>query len=527
MSKKLSKFGKLGKIGTAISTMLLTSMLHCNATTFQQKADVKLTTPNAKYLSVGKTTKSYKQASSQYKSQKSFDTLFNILNSDLNKMTDYTILEADVQKKLAEMYAQMNANSLDLACAFKAFEYNTFIDSGLSLEEAIEISENRGDGTDDKVDAFVGRGSLQHFMHLMLDTQTLNRLNAEEAEIQTIDEIDGKNEFFKLNKNGNRNIIEDSSAVLNSMEKYILAYAEYEYAISNENKDNINVIKQNLSSIKELIVKRDFNTEDKDTLTKIINETADLLPENMFGTTEMRRGLLAEIVKQHVMNNMLEKLIGLNYDVNINPELLAEQMKKTNGYNFTPSLTANISNTDSGFGIGITTTKPFKDDWDMIYGLKLNTNFNSQGSTQQALGSVDFAKNLKKNQFSIGLTAGGQLDSQGASLAVGMQTGYCWKINDKFSVDFGINLLSNIQRSIMNIGTTIGLTYRTNSGMLIKFGANLGYNLGLSNELGKGTGTTIVPPIYGEDQVQKPGDTTNAGNIQDLPENKIDDISKY
>ena len=145
MSKKLSKFGKLGKIGTAISTMLLTSMLHCNATTFQQKADVKLTTPNAKYLSVGKTTKSYKQASSQYKSQKSFDTLFNILNSDLNKMTDYTILEADVQKKLAEMYAQMNANSLDLACAFKAFEYNTFIDSGLSLEEAIEISETVSD----------------------------------------------------------------------------------------------------------------------------------------------------------------------------------------------------------------------------------------------------------------------------------------------------------------------------------------------------------------------------------------------
>lgn len=549
MEKNKLKINRFGKISTVIPAILAAGMVNCAAATFR-------TSPNSKSTSLGNKTLVYEKASSNYTEEKTLNTMNEILNSDLNQMKSYDRLEANVQNEVAGYLSDMNANSLELARLYKSMEDNTITNSGLSTDQINKIAANGGVDTPDDVNVKVVRSAMQHNMHMVLDTQSLIRFGADEAEITIMDEGDGNNgysEYLRFNTKDKRDMRKESTAVLNAAEIDILNYTQYEYTVNGQNGKKIsNQISGNMNKIKSLVSKTNFNQNDYKNLLNLINETADLLPEAMFGTRAMRRGLVIEFASSYAMNQMLTILANLGYDIdNIKPGVFVEQKQKQ-AKEPTISLSPSISATNkhAGLGINLSATNQLSKNWNITYGGETNFVKNYDGSEAglQILNNVDFERSLKHGHISIGSKGGMQFDTKkGFSTPFGIQGGYTWNINNNFSLDFGINSLLNIQRSLVDIGASIGASYRTKS-LVIRFAINLGYTASWEK-----SNPTIIDPtpidptpidptpidptpitpddskdpadkIYGSDEVIKPNpdDVIDKGNIQDLPEKPVD-----
>lgn len=527
MEKKLSR---LGKIGTLIPAIMMAGMMNCAAATFNK-------TPNSKSTSLGSQALVWQNDANKYNEKKAINTMTKVINSDLNQMKAYDRLEAKVQNEVVGYLAEMNANTLGLARLYKAAEDNTVANSGLTPNEINQIAHKKGVGTSDQVNVQVGRCEMQHFLHMVLDTQTLIRFRADEAEIAVMDEGDGHNEYLRFHTKGERDLRKESNAVLTAAKNDILAYTQYEYTVKGQKngKEIIKKTETNLRNIETIVSKKDFNQNDYQTLLNLINETADLLPSTMFGTQAMRRGLVIEFASTYAMNHLLTNLTNLGYDIN-NYKAGAyakganKNTNKTNNlFEWNVAAIANATNKHAGVNLGIGATTQLANNWDLTIGAETNPSkgYNGANDSFQLLATGEFGKTTKNdNHFGLGAKAGFQFDKQGVSTPFGVNADYSWKINENFSLDFGVNSLANIQRSLLDIGTTIGATYRTKS-WIIKFGVGVGYTydwnkINGSENVPTNTPTTNTPkqptyPGYGDDEVDRPGDTTDEGDIHNLP----------
>ncbi len=550
MEKNKLKFNKLGKVGTIIPALLMAGMLNCTAATFHN-------TPNSKYTSLGNKTLVYEKTAHKYTEKKAMNTLEGVLRSDLNQMAGYDRLEAKVQEEVAGHLNDMNANSLELARMYKALENQTFLNANLTAEEMDNITADKGLKTSNQDNVKVARSSVQHFMHMVLDTQVLVRFGAEEAEITSMDEQDGRNEYFKLNVNGKRDICQESKAVLDYAKNDIQAYCEYEYAVNGQDgKKFAKAIANNLSKIETLVAKKKFNKKnDYYELSNLIVITADMLPEKMFGTQAMRRGLMIEFASQYSMNNMLTKLQKLGY--NVQPEELAKRKPAERNFTVNPTTTSTFSNNHIGIGTSVSFTNKLKNDWSISYGNEFvpNMGFAGRPNSMQLFSTLDMGKKLKnQNEFSVGVKAGAELDSRGWSVPFGVRGAYTWNINKNFGVDFGLNGTANIQRALLDVGASVGASIRTKN-MVIKFSVGFGYSFDLSQDKQAPLppvptpedpeeptvdpeDPTIEPenpepPVYGEDEIQKPSiDENGKEKVEDTTDEPVispveDDLSKY
>ncbi len=523
MENKL-KINKLGKIGTLIPAVLAAGMLNCAAATFHN------TPNNSKSTSSTNQTLVYQKAAEKYSEKKTVKTMTDLINSDLNKMKGYDKLEAKVQSEVAGYIADMNANSLELAHLYKALEDNTVANSGLTPQEMDKIAINKGVGTSDQVNMQVVGSAAQHFGHIAVGGKTVPLFGANDAVIK--DEGDGKNEYLQLIANGKYDSCEAATAILNAFKTDILNYTQYGYAVNGQDgKKMADQIAKNLDKINSLVSQSNFNQTHYQALLNTINQTADILHGASFwGTLAMCRGLVVEYASQYSLNHLTNHLKGLGYDINnLNFDSLAKK-----DITLTPSATFNATNKHAGIGLGFTATKPLGQNWDISYGgeIDFNKGYNGGANSIQLFGTAAGGKTLNNgDHVSVGTKAGLQFDAKGVSVPFGFDAGYTRKINEKFSLYGAVGAVANINRALADIGATIGATYRTKSGVMLKFGVGLGYTFDWNKETSTTTTPTPNPtpnqptvPTYGEDEVIKPApDTTvDLGNIHDLPEKPVD-----
>ncbi|MCQ2381813.1 MAG: porin family protein [Clostridia bacterium] len=527
MEKNKLKTNKLGKVGKLIPALLAAGFLNCATLSANANKTIKASMPHIESTSLSNKKTSHKKAFNEYSSNRAKQTLKNITSSNLYNLSEYNRLEADVQNEVVSILTNMNANTLELSRLYKFMEDDTISNSGLTLDEINDIVVHKGSQTPDQVNVVVVRNQIQHFMHMFLDTQTLIRFRADEAEIMNLDEIDSENEYLRFNTKGERNLYQETKSVLVEAEKDILEGVRYENQFKGKNGEKIaKKVKANLEKIRTFLNKKDLSEKDNVALEKLINETADLLPTTVFGTQEMRRGLITEITCDEALNQMLINLEKLNYNLNT---FKSENYKKINDFSFNATTTGIATNKNIGVNLGLGATKLLKNNWDLTIGTEINSviGYNQEAPLlTQVLLASNIAKTTqnKKNTFNVGLKGGLQFDKLGVSTPFGGNVGYTWNINDKFSLDFGVNSIANIQRSNLNVGGTIGATYRTKN-LIIKFGIGVGY----IHEWNKNSTIPDKPiiddePIYGEDEVIKinDDDTTDEGSILDKEKKPID-----
>ena len=525
MEKKL-KFNKLGKIGITIPAIFLAGMFHCKAATFDKSVYNSNT-------SLSKTTVSYEKIVSNYSEKKALNTMEDILGNKLNTVTNKNeYSDNEIQEELTEIVIDMNANTLSLACGYNSLESNTIKNSGLTQEQYNNIATNHGANTTNEQNLVVARSAIQHYMHIILDTQATIRLQADEAEIAILDERDGKNQYFKLTSKDKRDVRNESFALLNTAEKDIIAYCEYEYAVHGQDGANIaKQIKNNLTKIKDITTKAKVSENDYILLTNLVTKTADLLPEKMFGTQAMRRGVILEFASQYAMNRMLSRLQILGYDVSIQPEALVKNTTKMKN-KVDLSVNTNTTNkyTGIGFGLDVNTKLPHIDNANLTIGGEINTNigYKKEYDSTQALTKVGLSKKLNNNNDAyVGLKGGLQFDNNDISIPLGFYGGYKWNINDNFALDFCVNTLGNAQRMLFDIGTAVGATFKTKN-VNIKLSIGFGYTFDLNPILSKTNQTdTSGPGIYGEDEIEKTPQSNDNNPDNKTPEEDPIDLEKY
>ena len=564
MDKKLSQFKK-----AIVIPALLAAGLNCFAATSRNTSHIKST-------SVGNKTVAYEKAAPKYTYQNAEKTLNDILNSDLNKMTSYDRLEAKVQNEVAGYLADQNANSLELAKLYKALEdhtvsytmkkYNLTRDqiNQIAAEGGVNdalynkiAAQFNGHITKDEINLDVVCSAIQHYIQMILDTNSMIRFRADEAEIAILDEGDRHNEYrdvivnhLRLNNKGKRGLREEATAVLNAAEAEIVEYTKYENTVNGKDGNKMaKHITDNLNKIKSLVTKSNLTQKDRDSLKTLVRDTAVSMSEKMYGTLDMRYGLVLELASVYAMNNTLTVMANLGYDIdNIQPGVFVEQGKQqttqTRNATINPEFNTHFTNEHAGIGLGLTGTNPLGKNWDITYGGEFNADkgYDTVDDSLQFLSKVEAGKTFNNdNRLSFGAKAGLQVDAKGLSTPFGVQAGYNWNINNNLSLDFGINSLLNIQRSLADIGASVGATYR---------GKNwtIGFHLGLAYtatwnkdrqvdplpDLPPIVGDPISddqtqePPIYGEDEVIKPNpdETVNRGD-DNLPEKDPGDLSWY
>ena len=519
MNKKLSKFVK------TISAMALVSMLHCNvnATTFEKKADVKFKTPTAKVTSGGYKTLNYKKAADQYKADTTL--LKEILNFDYSKLT-----RNETEEAMAKFAGKIGAFNLELTRALKALEYNNWQDAGIDVESAQKIFEERGVNTDLKTNNSLQRGYSAHALHILFDSINMINYGADQSEIRSYDEIDSKNEFFEIKKDGKRNLLEDSTNFTNKIKQHILTNCEYESILVNN--------PALLTKINNLFVKLDAAITECKTasIDQLINQGTELLPASM-GTEEMRQGIMTAYANQRGFN----KLINKTKISEINPELITKTKSEDNKFVFNPIISVNTNNLETGFGVGLDVNKQFNDDWGISFGGMYNVGFgtgeNKGNTSHEIMANANAERNINKNHaVSAGLNAGLRFDDKGVSTPFGVQGDWTLKINEEFEVNFGVAVGGNAQNKNMNVSGSIGATYKTKNknknkkkeesafSVVVKGGKII--DLGKENVIKTPGNTQGNAPIYGGDQVQQPGETIDKGDITEGGEKPIN-ISDY
>lgn len=517
MNKKLSKFVK------TISAMALVSMLHCNvnATTFEEKADVKFKTPTAKVTSGGYKTLNYKKAADQYKADTTL--LKEILNFDYSKLT-----RNETEEAMAKFAGKIGAFNLELTRALKALEYNNWQDAGIDVESAKKIFKEQGLNTDLKTNKSLQRGYSAHALHILFDSINMINYGADQSEIRSYDEIDSKNEFFEIKKDGKRNLLEDSTNFTNKIKQHILTNCEYESILVNN--------PALLTKIDNLFVKLDAAiTEGKTaSIDQLIHQGTDLLPASM-GTEEMRQGIMTAYANQRGFN----KLINNTKISEINPELITKTKSEGNKFTFNPIMAVNINNLETGFGAGLDVNKQFNDDWGMSFGGMYNVGFgtgeNKGNTSHEIMANANIERNInKKHAVSAGLNAGLRFDDKGVSTPFGVQGGYELKINDKLAVNFDVTVGGNVQNQNMNLSGILGVTYKTENknkkekdsafSFIVKGGKII--DLGKENVIKTPDNTQGNAPIYGGDQVQQPGQSGDETHKDDSTSDSLD-IGQY
>lgn len=529
----------LSNFGKKVPALIFAGMVTCAAAQAESPSQSDFN----KALSIGNKTVTYLDAADKYSAKASENTMKAIIDSDLNNVKTYNYdQEAEVKNEVAGHLADQNANTLKLAKLYKAMEESTVLESGLTDEKITEIAKNLGKGTPDSVNVYVYRSGIQHFLHLILDTETLIRFRADKAEIQSIDEYDGKNEFankiqIKINSDGKLDIREAMKDLLSASENYIIEYAKYEHNVNHKDGAKIaKQIKKNFDSIKDLVAKGNLTPAQYQRLKNLIVETADLLPEAMFGTQSMRRGLIIEFASSYAMNHTFNILAACGHDINNITPVHAKKDVNVDVKGITTS-------TDKHFTLGTNVSADIQlnKDWDLKVGGELDWNKSydndfAPDSTQlfatAEIGRT-FATENNKHRVAAELKTGMQFDAMSISAPFGGSVIYSWTPNqktNKWSIDAKFSGMFNVQTALADIGAAFGATYHGrnwNIGFFVGFGKTINMNQGKSTPAPIPTPVIEQPDPHtdGEDEITIPEEdpTTDptkptSGPMDELPE---------
>lgn len=463
LQKGASKIGgKLAKlIPPAILTAAMLNFASCASTTgIQNRQEIKESTPI------------YRNAVAQFESNtKGLETIYN---SKLYNKQKYDTLEVEVRNELAQILAAMNKETLKLSTAYKVMEDQSLVNSNLSEAEITAIAKARGANTADEINLAVAKGEIQHYLHLMLDTLTMIRLGANEAEIAVLDENDSHNEYLRFNTKGERDLRKESDAVLDSTQKDILAYTDYGYNVTNKDgRAAANAVENSLNKIKSLATSGNQTRSTYREIIDLIDQTAALLPSSLFGNLAMRKALIIEFVKQYLTNAMLTNLEKIGYDINNLKagEIISARKNTLNGVQVRGNYLDNDRNVAAlTVGADGKTTWANKPNFDLKYGGELGFDLGDNFSFQ-VLGKVEpgFTTAKKNHHLSFPVKAGINVDNNAqVSTPFGLGAIYSIPIG-KFSLDFGVSSLANLQKSNVRLGGMIAATYDTGK-VKIQFG---------------------------------------------------------
>lgn len=515
MNKNESKLGniKLGKIGKISAAIFLALMLKGNplvAENFnntQQKIVVN------------------------HNSEKSLKTLADVYAFQQN--CKYMTRD-QVENEVAKLIADMNDNALKLSHSYKRLEKSTLREIkklGLTKDDIVQIARDKGANTPVQYDKLVQRYYAQHSMHTILDSSTMIFGNIQDTKIyDKLDEVDNFNEHvYKLIKDGDINMASDGLEIANTLRDIVVSNSHYAYQLNKDNK-TAQKLANAFAEIDKIIAKGNHKG-----LDHVIDATAKLISQEMFGDINQRRDIVTMYIAQKNMCNTLVK--------NKIKDLPAEKIANVNSkkHTFNPTAMVNVNNREAGFGLGLKAERDLNDVWDIAYGGKYvfgaNITEENKGATShQLLTTLDFKHNFNnKHALTLGAATGLHFDKQGVSVPLEAQVGYEVQLTDRIALDFTANAKATINRAF-DYGAGIAVVGRAKNGTKVSFVINFGRSV----EFGQGQNmpeptpiptpnqptTEKEPPIYGGDQGQEPGDTIDKGDIQDLPEKPID-ISNY
>ena len=450
----------------------------------------------------------------------------NLCSSKLITMKDYSRLEADVHNELVNLLTEMNNATLKLAHCYKTLEDHSIATSNLSTNEISAIAKARGKNTQDNVNMSVAKASLQHFMHVALQTVAGARCRAEFMQLMVLDENDSYNEYVKLkfNTKGERDIRKETNIVLTAAKQDLLGYVDY-YAKVNGQKSTAASIERNLNQIYALLAHLDQVANNEPAILKLVNETATLLPTSLFGTLEMRRGLIWEYATNYLNIKTLDHLDAIHYDIyNIKA---GDSIKKSETKFNSMAAIFGISNTDASLTIGADAQTKWSNNFDLTYGLeaqgKLGFDQDKNPNSIQAMGKVQPGYTFN-DKFHLGfpVKAGVEFDKDGVSVPVAAGALAEIKFNEHYGIEFGIEQEFNINRATGRTGAIFMFVWTPNK-TKYKFGVDIGYGYSLQNEHAVNEQPDNTKPDDQKPDDQKPDDQKPDDQKPEDPNKKPDE----
>lgn len=486
LQKGVSKIG--GKIAKLLPPALVAAtMLNCATLSAQPNNKTAVKAPTASYYDA--TVNNYTA------NAKSFADIYN---SKLFNMNEYSVLEKKIHADLADLLVKSNEETIKLSSAYKTMEVDSTLNSNMLNQEINQIAGDRGAKTSDTKNMHVAKIEMQHFLHLILDTTTLIRLGADEAQISSIDEHNdaNQNEYLRFNTKGQRDIRTESEVVLGLGQMDIAAYTEYAYKVAGKNGNTAAAtLNNNLARIKSLINQPGQSQAEYNQIMTLVEQTANLLPQSLFGNYEMRKALVLEYAQQYTINAMLDKLEKLGYTVK---DFKAQDQLNTVGWSIdTLGTQVDITNKGAHISLGLDSkiSKP-NSGFDLKLGTEVGANVGGDHAIQ-VLGKVEPGYTFNNGQRLSMPLKGGLEVTPGADKKISTPFGagvtYNIPLNNKMSIDIGGSSLVNIQKQNVSLGGAVGWSYDTGK-LKLRVGIGFGHNIEWGNSQPSIDNPTIDDP---------------------------------
>lgn len=486
LSQKTSKI--VNKLSKLIPPALLAATL-MNFSAFAQNPRTTLATKTPTPLYQG--TKINYQAN--------LGDLQTIWDNDLRNLNRKTKSDAAVQEDLVDLLqdTKLNKGTLNLAAAYGTIEIASIKNSRLSDAEINKIAATKGDRATAANKQAVVECSIQHYLELILKTWNMIHHRADAVEIMNIDEHCDKdrNEYYgyyenlrlnnKLNKNGQRDIIDELHTITDVAKNDILAYQCYAYNYKIPytkdkygakrvdlrkigNYREVNALNKNLNELQAMVARDNIDTR---AINNLIEKSAPLLP-SMFGNLEMRKGIIAEFAKEYALEAVLVKLRKAGYDVNklsVEPATVKKTTTKSSNKN-------NINTKFDAFGVS---TQIFNDSFEMSASTDFITNFNKNFGLRygaeigfetkynnetnfKLLGKLAPVFTTKKGtEFSMPLRAGINAGQSGFSVPFGPALRASFQLSKNISLSVDFSSMFNIKQKNVKLGGMMGIRYKS------------------------------------------------------------------
>ncbi len=261
-----------------------------------------------------------------YNNEKASELLSDILFNQYNKLKD--LPDAEFKKEIVNLIKEVNDAYVSYGCFALALEnknHNIANKAGLSDEKMQQIVERKTSAPVDELIKVVNV-EMPHKNHMFTDSAALVNYGAKEGVIARSDERYPVNTYIKFNVNGKRDVCAESISVADAyINDFItLVSAYYDYKGQDANKIKNSLIK-NFSKIMTLASKDSFTNADKQTFDAAQNEIYSVLPSEMFGDSQMCKGIVTNIALPYATTRLFTKLKKLGRDID---ECIADGLAK-------------------------------------------------------------------------------------------------------------------------------------------------------------------------------------------------------
>lgn len=475
----------------------------------------------------------------------------NTLSHNFRNLKSKTLTDAEVNAGLAELYTQIIDALMQVANVNHANAIKNLNDSGMRdsmYEYAMATTEEENEAICNKhtnEENLYSRGfyaPTQVETGLLTETCVLNQ--ADEASFNSIDKIDGINEYLKFDVNGPRNVNTEICAVTNWMLTDLRNQIKDTYKIiarqkgsSKEGAEKIGQQKadefmQYINNINKLIAQDNLDAKSQKELDRNINAAITVMPAQAYGDIKIRKALVNALASIFGIDKIQKNLMLLGYDIN-NAQAMVEAYQQT-ANKIAEQNTKKVSNLTVGanglFGedLGIINTEingsiPFN-KWNMNLGLEVNpTLYNNKfDNSTQISGKIG----AELGGVFANLKAGTEIFyTDGATFILGGDLGVNYQIPNS-NIILGAKLGGgyNFNKAFGNINAMLTATFK-NHWCNITIGVGYVHIITKDQNIYIPTPPKEDKPTYGTDETteQQPTDTTNLGDdITEIPDKPVD-----